>query len=172
MQICPYRPEDAVAIREVHLEAFGGREDESRLVDLLHAAGAAPISLVAVEEPGGRLLGHILFSPVELVGSSAALHLLGLAPIGVLPEEHGRGVGSRLVRAGLADCLATGYDAVVVLGEPNYYSQFGFRRASDRGLGNEYGADEHFMVAELRKGALRGASGTLRYRLEFREAGA
>jgi putative acetyltransferase len=170
MQIRPYHPDAAVAVREVHLRAFGGRE-EPRLVDLLHAADAAPVSLVAAEEPGGRILGHVLFSPVELDGLSADLHLLGLAPIGVLPEQQGRGVGSRLIRAGLVACLAAGYDAVVVLGEPDYYSRFGFQRASDRGLGNEYGADEHFMLLELKKGALEGADGTVRYRPEFRDAG-
>ena len=68
-------------------------------------------------------------------------------------------------------CLEAGYDAVVVLGEPDYYSRFGFQRAGDRGLGNEYGADEHFMVVELRDGVLDGADGTVRYRPEFREAG-
>ena len=61
---------------------------------------------------------------------------------------------------------------MVVPGEPDYYFRFGFERASDRGLGNEYGADEHFMVAELREGALGDASGTVRYQPEFREAGA
>jgi putative acetyltransferase len=175
VEIRPYRPEDAVAVREVHLKAFEGREEEPRLVDLLHAAGAAPISLVAAEEPGGRILGHVLFSPVDLDEPPAALHLLGLAPVGVLPEEQGRGIGSRLIRAGLAACLAAGYDAVVVLGEPDYYSRFGFQRASDRGFGNEYGADEPFMVADLREGALGGAGGaggTVRYRPEFREIGA
>jgi putative acetyltransferase len=170
VEIRPYRPEDAVAVREVHLKAFKGRE-EARLVDLLHAAGAAPVSLVAAEEPGGRLLGHVLFAPAELIGFSAALRLLGLAPVGVLPDQQGRGIGSLLIRAGLTACLAAGYEAVVVLGEPDYYSRFGFQRASDRGLDNEYGADEHFMVVELREGALGGASGTVRYRPEFREAG-
>jgi putative acetyltransferase len=171
VEIRPYRPEDAAAVREVHLKAFEGRGEEARLVDLLHAAGAASVSLVAAEEPRGRLLGHVLFSPVELDGPSAALHFLGLAPVGVLPEEQGRGLGSSLIRAGLVACLAARYEAVVVLGEPDYYSRFGFERASDRGLGNEYGADEHFMVAELREGALGRAGGTVRYRPEFREAG-
>ena len=30
---------------EVHREAFDGREEEPRLVQLLHAAGKAPVSL-------------------------------------------------------------------------------------------------------------------------------
>jgi predicted N-acetyltransferase YhbS len=39
-------------------------------------------------------------------------------------------------------------------------------------LGNEYGVDEHFMVAELSNGALDGVSRTVRYREEFREVSA
>lgn len=162
----PYHPEDAAAVREVHLRAFGGREDEARLVELLHAAGAAPVSLVA-EEPNGRVVGHVLFSPVD------PPPMVGLAPVGVLPEYQGRGIGSRLIREGLEACSKAGYGAAVVLGEPGYYSRVGFERASGRALGNEYGADEHFMVVELRDGALElAAGGTVRYREEFGAAGA
>ena len=85
----------------------------------------------------------------------------------MLPEHQGRGIGSRLVRDGLEACRGAGYGAAVVLGEPGYYSRFGFERASAKGLGNEYGADEHFMAVELADGALGGAGGTVRYRKEF-----
>lgn len=47
-RIRAYHAEDAAAVREVHLRAFDGREDEPRLVELLHAVGAASVSLVAV----------------------------------------------------------------------------------------------------------------------------
>jgi putative acetyltransferase len=90
-----------------------------------------------------------------------------LAPVGVLPRYQGKGVGSRLIRAGLVACREAGYDAVALLGEPDYYTRFGFDRASDHGLGNEYGVDEYFMVLGLRSGALDGARGTVRYRPEF-----
>ena len=35
------------------------------------------------------------------------------------------------------------------------YRRFGFRRALDFGLENEYGVRDEFMVLELRRGALR-----------------
>jgi putative acetyltransferase len=165
VNIRPYRPEDAAAVRQVQLRAFGGREEEPRLVELLHAADAAPVSLVAVAEPGGRILGHVLFSPVEIDGHGTNPRMVGLAPVGVLPEHQRRGIGSLLIRE-------AGYGAAVVLGEPSYYSRFGFGQASERGLGNEYGVDEQFMAAELERGALDGANGTVRYRKEFREVGA
>lgn len=167
-RIRAYCDKDAVAIREVHLRAFGGRQDEPHLVELLHAAGAAPVSLVAATEPDSRVVGHVLFSPAQIDGLDPPM-MVGLAPIGVLPEYQGRGIGSRLIREGLQACREAGYGGAVVLGEPGYYSRFGFERASGRGLGNEYGVDEYFMVVELRNGALDGAGGTVRYREEFRE---
>jgi putative acetyltransferase len=172
--IRPYRDEDAIAVREVHLRAFDGREEEARLVELLHAAGAAPVSLVAMAEPDGRVVGHIIFSPVRIdepPGSNPP-RMVGLAPVSVLPEYQGRGIGSRLIREGLEACRKAGYGAAVVLGEPGYYSRFGFGQASAKGLGNEYGVDEHFMVTEVSDGVLDSVGGTVRYREEFREVSA
>jgi len=158
---------DAGAVRQVHLKAFAGREDEARLVQALHAADAAPVSLVAVDGASGSVVGHVLFSLVEVDNGESSLRMLGLAPVGVLPEYQGQGIGSRLIREGLEACREAGYDAVVLLGEPGYYSRFGFERASGHGLGNEYGVDDYFMVVELRRGALGGPGGIIRYRPEF-----
>ena len=42
VNIRPFGSGDAEAVREVHLKAFAGREDEAHLVESLHAADAAP----------------------------------------------------------------------------------------------------------------------------------
>ena len=154
---------------DVHRVAFDGREEEPRLVQLLHAAGKTPISLAAHFE--GRIVGHVLFSPMILDPPKPCLGIVGLAPIGVLPEHQGRGIGSHLIREGLLACGEADYGAAVVLGEPGYYSRFGFGRASGRGIGNEYGVDEPFMVVELKKGALEETSVTVKYQPEFRWCG-
>jgi putative acetyltransferase len=167
VNIRPFNSGDAEAVREVHLKAFAGREDEARLVESLHAADAAPVSLVAVDSSSGGVVGHVLFSPVEIDNGGSNIRVVGLAPVGVLPEYQGQSVGSHLIRAGLDACREGDYDAVVLLGEPGYYSRFGFERASGHGLSNEYGVDEYFMVVELRSGALAGSGGTVRYRPEF-----
>jgi putative acetyltransferase len=162
-----------MAVRQLHLQAFEDRREEALLVELLHTASAAVVSLVAAADPEGRVVGHILFSPVQVDGRGSDPQIMvGLAPVGVLPEYQGGGIGSRLIREGLDACRKAGYGAAVVLGEPGYYTRFGFERASGKGLGNEYGVDEHFMVVELSNGALDGVSGTVRYREEFREVSA
>src|SRR5262249_10126875 len=125
--IRPERTEDAAAIRAVHCAAFP-TDAEAHLVDQLRAAGQARVSLVAEVE--GRVVGHIVFSPVSVVALPDGRQGLGLAPLAVVPEQQGRGVGSALTRAGLAVCRQEGCPFVVVLGHPAYYPRFGFRRAS------------------------------------------
>jgi putative acetyltransferase len=115
----------------------------------------------------------VLFSPVELLDGHGRPAGNGWArPVAVLPEHHGQGIGSRLIRDGLEACREAGYAAAVVLGEPGYYSRFVFERASAAALSNEYGVDDHFMVAELADGALgrRGRHGSLPKRVRRLEA--
>src|SRR3712207_7937414 len=87
-----------------------------------------------------------------------------LFPYTTLFRSQGRGIGSRLIREGLEACREAGYGAAVVLGEPGYYSRFGFGQASAKGLGNENGVGEHFMGAELSEGVLHGVRGGGRLR--------
>jgi putative acetyltransferase len=157
---------DAAAIRSLHCAAFP-TDDEARLVDRLRANGHARISLVA--EADGAVVGHILFSPVSIVGHLSDGSGLGLAPVAVLPSHQRMGVGSNLIREGLAACRQAGYRFIVLIGYPAYYPRFGFQRASLAGLQNEYGADEAFMLLELLPGSLPAGGGLVKYGAEFAE---
>jgi putative acetyltransferase len=110
-------------------------------VDALRSAGRLTDSLVA--DDAGRIVGHIAFSPVtvESVGGG-----VGLAPVAVLPECQRNGVGSQLVREGLRRAKEAGAAFAVVLGEPAYYSRFGFGPASRWGLSDGYGGGEAFQA--------------------------
>lgn len=155
-------------IRQVIVAAFGS-DTEADLVELLRHRNKAPVALVAVND--NKIVGHIMFSPVTITLAPKAFRAVGLAPLSVLPAFQRQGIGSMLAREGLKKCAAAGFEMVVVLGSHHYYSRFGFSRASLYGLGNEYDADEHFMVMELKNGALDKVSGTVRYSPEFKECG-
>src|SRR5206468_7738176 len=127
-------PDDGAAIQEIHTRAFGG-PTEAKLVQFISERKKALISLIAIRD--GKVVGHILFSRVTIANAPAAFGSVGLAPVAVLPEFQRQGIGSQLIREGLATCRQAGYDAVVVLGDPAYYSRFGFIRAADFGLQNE-----------------------------------
>jgi putative acetyltransferase len=157
-------PADAAAVREVLAAAFP-TDAEAGLVEALRRVARPSVSLVA--DAGVRVVGHVLFTPVE-IGAGPVPGAFGLAPLAVHPEWQRRGVGSELVRAGLAACREIGGRAVVVLGHAAYYPRFGFVPAGDAGLYYRApGPNPSFMVAELEPGALRGHSGEVRYHPVF-----
>lgn len=164
-QIRDERPEDEAAVAAVVEQAFG-RALEADLVAALRRNGTVALSLVAEAE--GRLLGHILFSPVIIEGAAEGFAAAGLAPLAVLPAFQRLGIGSALVSAGLGRARELGYARVLVMGDPAYYQRFGFSPAAAAGI--RYPGDlpqEAFMAIALEPGALDGCAGTARYAPEF-----
>jgi putative acetyltransferase len=161
------RAEDIVRVRDVNLRAFD-TPLEAKLVDALRRDADPIISLVAVD--GRALVGHILFSPVTVL-LQPDLRVMGLAPMAVTPERQRQGIGSALVREGLAACERLGAAAVVVVGHAHYYPRFGFVPASSYGLASEYDVPaDVFMAREIMPGALGRVSGTVRYHPLFAAA--
>jgi putative acetyltransferase len=155
------------AVHALNCAAFGSSV-EADIVDALRREASPLLSLVA--EVDGAVIGHIMFSPVSLEGR-ASLNLMGLAPMAVAPAHQRRGFGSALVIAGLAQCRQLGCRAVVVLGHPEYYPRFGFVPAASQGIRSEWPVpDDVFMLVELERGALRGATGVIRYHALFANA--
>ena len=142
------RNEEAKDIEQVRalLNAAFPTDAESKLVDALRANGKVVLSLVAVAKD--QVLGHILFSPVSTTPPSEEKGI-GLAPVAVRPDSQSRGIGSKLIREGLSQCQDLGFDYCVLLGAPDYYRRFGFEKASQFGLQNEYEVDNEFMVTRL-----------------------
>jgi putative acetyltransferase len=165
--IRPEAPGDERAIFDVNARAFP-QPDEAKLVDALRAVSAVTFSLVA--ECVGRVVGHILFSPVRVEGEGDSCVAQGLAPMAVEPKRQRDGIGSQLVRAGLDACRRAGHTVVFVLGHPEYYPRFGFEPAAPRGLFYSDTSRDYssvFFVTELEPGALAGRRGVVHFRAEF-----
>jgi putative acetyltransferase len=166
--IRPETPEDAVAIGQVNEQAFGQKQ-EAEIIDRLRSRGVLTVSLVAVQD--NQIVGHIAFSPVKIESELSSFEAMALAPMAVLPTYQRRGIGSRLVTAGLEECRHFGHEIIVVLGHSNYYPRFGFTPAKPEGIDCEFQVpDEAWMILELRKGALAGRRGTVKFQPEFSQA--
>lgn len=150
------------AIRGVIHAAFG-RAGEAGLVDDLRRAGALILSAVAITD--GRIVGHVGFSPVTIGGARPAL---ALAPVAVAPDCQRQGIGSSLIRWSLEQCRQLVHGVILVVGNPAYYSRFGFVTASPFGIECPFSVPpEAFMVLELSPQAASGCRGMVSYRPEF-----
>lgn len=117
---------DIPAIASVTQAAFKtepvSQQTEAFIVNALRRAGALTLSLVAELE--GSVKGHVAFSPVTLSDGTSGWY--GLGPISVLPQHQRQGIGSALIKQGLAKLKAQGAQGCVLVGDPGYYGRFGF----------------------------------------------
>jgi putative acetyltransferase len=167
IEIRKEEPQDSDDIRNLNLAAFENGP-EALLVDKLRASCKDYLAFVAILD--GAIVGHILFTPATVDGSSTVG--MGLAPMAVLPSHQRKGIGSQLVRYGLEHLRQSGCPFVIVLGHPGYYPRFGFEVASKYHLSCQWEGvpDKAFMVAVANDSALPKVGGVVRYRDEFEDA--
>jgi len=122
------------AIREVTAAAFapddGSLAMEAWLIDALRGTEAwiPQLSLVAIE--ASEVVGHVLCSRAHVDRTP----VLALGPLSVRPSRQRRGIGAALVRTVVARAETMGEPMIVLLGDPAYYSRFGFRLAAEYGI--------------------------------------
>jgi putative acetyltransferase len=159
-----YVPADASAIEAVHTAAFPTLA-EAKLVAALHR-GYAPVSLVAVH--AGAIVGHVLFSKLSLEVDGRPVSALALAPVAVAPAHQSMGIGAALIHAGHAKAKADGWEAAVVLGEPDYYRRFGYDARAVAHIASPY-AGEYLQGLEFVPGVLAGETGHMEYAPPFHD---
>lgn len=166
-QIDQERPADVDSIRRVNLAAFEG-PGEAAVVDQLRRVSPGFHSFVA--RAGNQVLGYILYTPAHIVQPNGLKVLgLGLAPLAVTPNYQGRGIGSALCRESLKRIAVQKPPFVIVLGHPEYYPRFGFKRASLFNIRCAYQdvPDDCFMIRIFDREKMAGVSGVAYYRPEF-----
>jgi putative acetyltransferase len=145
-------PADADQVRAVTDAAFPHvegteRSVESVLLEELRADGDVIETLTFVAELDGEVVGQVTCSRGSLAGAPS----VGLGPIAVRPDLQQQGIGAGLMAAVIASADQMGEPVIVLLGDPGYYTHFGFGAASSHGIESpdpQWG--EHFMAKPLR----------------------
>ena len=167
MTIRQEKPEDIDEIHALNELAFG-QPLEADIIDTIRNNCEEILSLIAIE--GGKIAGHILFSPAVIKGPDGESRGMGLAPMAVSPERQRKGIGTLLVRTGIEQLKKAQCPFIIVLGHPEYYPRFGFERASLYGVTCQWEGipDEAFMILWLDRSKAAAVSSRATYRDEFK----
>jgi len=114
---------DRAQIRALLDQAFHPSQYESRLCELVTLSDNY---FEWVVEQESRIIGCILYSPATNGSTRIGFHL---APVAVHVDFQGQGIGTRLIRETLA-LAPVRNESVFVLGDPNYYERFGFKKTT------------------------------------------
>ena len=119
----------------------------------------AELDIVAVVE--NEIIGHIISTKAKIVDSKNTEHeVLCLGPVSVLPGYQKQGIGSKLINESFKVAKKSGYRAMILFGNPDYYHRFGFRNAQEYGITTkEYENFEPFMALELQTNGLENVTG-------------
>lgn len=166
--------DDYQRVREVVKSAFtaiGERENdfnEWTLVEKLRESDYYVNDLSLVAEVDGKVVGHIMFTPLKIKNGSECFESIDLAPVSVHADYQNQGIGKAMVQVGIEKAKALGYKSIIVMGHPKYYASFGFKLASNWKIGLDNNFDSKYLFAlELVEGGLEGVHGILEYAPPF-----
>lgn len=159
------QPSDFFETENVTREAFWNHYSpgccEHYLLHIMrHSPAFVPeLDLVAVDD--GKIVGNVVhMKAVIKADDEREYEVLSLGPISVLPEYQGKGIGTRLIEDSRERAREMGFCAILLCGEPNYYTRRGFVPAETLGIRT---SDDMYAVAlhvcELYENALSGISG-------------
>lgn len=121
------KADDAAAVRSLIDAAFADMPfsdgTEGAVMDGLRVDGDCTLAMVA--EDASQIVGQIAFSPIRIDG---AADWYQLGPVAVTPALQRSGIGSALVEEGIAAMREKGARGIALVGNPAYYSRFGFTR--------------------------------------------
>lgn len=160
MRIREAGPMDTDAVWRVERAAFA-RDDEANLVAALLRDPTAQPSLSLLASVNDTAVGHALFTRVVLAGVSTRVPAAILAPLAVVPEWQRQGVGRSLIGHGATVLARAGVQLLFVLGDPGYYTRWGFVPAVPHGLDPPYPVTPEgaWMVRPLVPDVLDGVAG-------------
>jgi predicted N-acetyltransferase YhbS len=146
---------DVCAREELLDEAFGVDRHEKTCERLReNRRPAKDLSLIAEDQ--GLVVGTVRLWHVAI--NHEAVLLLG--PLAVAASHQSHGVGSRLIRVALNRAGIQGHKAIILVGDEDYYSRFGFSKGVMAGIDLPGPVDRNrFLGLELEAGTLLQQSG-------------
>lgn len=159
LRLVKERPRDDEAIEAMTAAAFGPDRFHKTVYRLREdVAPMKDLCFVALDQKG-KLVASIRNWPI-LISEQWPAILLG--PLAIAPELRGLGYGKALMWHSMAQSRMLGHSRIILVGDPEYYNQFGFRR--DLALNIQlpgWVEERRFLALELVAGSMIGVHGMI-----------
>lgn len=120
--------------------------------------------LALVAEYNNEIIGQIMFTRFNIKMEDSIEEILLLAPLSVLEKYRDIKVGTRLIEEGFKRARELKYKGVILVGDPNYYGRFGFKKSIDYNIKNISGfPDENILIVELIEDSLKNINGIVEF---------
>ena len=82
-------------------------------------------------EIDNKIIANIVYAKGKLKLENGDIReILIFGPVSVLPKYQKKGYGEKLINYTIEKAKELGFDAIVIMGNPNYYKKFGFESCS------------------------------------------
>ena len=147
--LTPLAKAEPAAIEDLLDAAFGFDRHQRRAYRLREGVSAIPnLSFAAWE--GDRLVGTLQSWPVALrVANGVMDRLVMVGPVAVAPDRQNAGIGGAMMDTLLL--AASSDDALMMIGDPEYYERFGFTADATAGWRIDGAYEQRRLLARLRR---------------------
>lgn len=136
--------------------------DEQNFVNKLRRSKNYIPELALVAENINLIIGHIMFTKLDVTYGENIYTELLVAPLCVALEYRNKGIGKKLMEYGFKEARRLGYSAAFLCGNPEYYKKFGFKPTSYFGIENKSNIPDKFVMScELFSDALKNKKGSV-----------
>jgi predicted N-acetyltransferase YhbS len=107
-----------------------------------------------------EIVGNIVFAKSKIIATTEEHDVLTFGPVSVLPMYQKMGIGRKLIEHTIKKTKETGFKAIIIYGNKNYYEKFGFKNTEEYGITDMDGNYNNALMAlELFPKALENING-------------
>ena len=124
--------------REAFWNHYSPACSEHYLLHIMRDCPAFVPELDVVAVCDGKIVGNVVYmKSVIRADNGNSYEVLSLGPISVLPEYQRKGIGVRMIEYTRDIARRMGFAAILLCGDPDYYSRQGFLSAETFGIRTE-----------------------------------
>jgi predicted N-acetyltransferase YhbS len=133
-----YKETELMTMRSFWNKYWPGATEHLLIRIIRESADYIP-EISCVAELDGKIVGAVYYTKAWIVDGDTKHKIVTLGPLAVEPTLEGNNIGGALIRETIKLAKDSGVAGISLIGEPNYYPRFGFKRGVEFGITDSFG---------------------------------